>query len=259
MMMEETHIGGTGTVGKLRLGIALWIIGLLGIASLLAAPLEVFQPPEIELPPLVFRTLAVVNPAIMMTLAVALGAWVAPRIGLDAPLVRLALQRSSGLGSLAWKQFVPAAIAALPVVAILYGYTVFSADFVAATDMSDVDFPLISRLGYGGIVEELMMRFGLMTLFVWIGWRLTGRPETIPAAVFVIGAAIAALLFAAGHLPLLFTIMPEPPASMIAGVMLGNAVPGILFGLLYWKRGIESAIMAHALAHLLFWMIGSGM
>lgn len=40
---------------------------------------------------------------------------------------------------------------------------------------------------------------------------------------------------------------------MLAAVLVGNALPGFLFGLLYWKRGLEAAMITHALAHLLGW------
>ena len=33
--------------------------------------------------------------------------------------------------------------------------------------------------------------------------------------------------------------------------MLGNTLPGVIFGWLFWKRGIEAAMIAHALAHAL--------
>ena len=33
--------------------------------------------------------------------------------------------------------------------------------------------------------------------------------------------------------------------------LAGNFIPGMLFGWLYWRRGLEAAMIAHALAHLL--------
>ncbi|MFN8637983.1 MAG: hypothetical protein U0360_00640 [Dehalococcoidia bacterium] len=55
---------------------------------------------------------------------------------------------------------------------------------------------------YGGIVEELLVRLGLMTVLAWIAWRVvgprTGRPSS---AVYWFAVVGAALLFGAGHLP----------------------------------------------------------
>ena len=35
--------------------------------------------------------------------------------------------------------------------------------------------PLVVKLLYGGITEELMVRWGVMTLLLWLGWRLLQR------------------------------------------------------------------------------------
>jgi membrane protease YdiL (CAAX protease family) len=90
-----------------------------------------------------------------------------------------------------------------------------------------------------------------MSFSAWIGWRLARKPAEVRAWVFWSAAVLSAILFAAAHLPLLFALLNEPPAWVIAAVMLGNTVPGLLFGWLFWRRGIEAAIMAHAAAHLL--------
>ncbi len=39
-------------------------------------------------------------------------------------------------------------------------------------------------------------------------------------------------------------------ASVITFIMLGNAIPAMLFGGLYWRYGIEAAMIAHALSHI---------
>ncbi len=111
--------------------------------------------------------------------------------------------------------------------------------------------PLLTKLLYGGITEELLTRWGLVSLFVWLGWRLSGRPERPKHSIFWIAIAGSALLFALGHLPLLMLITPTPQSWLVAAVLLGNAIPGILFGWLFWRKGIEAAILAHMLAHLI--------
>jgi membrane protease YdiL (CAAX protease family) len=44
--------------------------------------------------------------------------------------------------------------------------------------------------------------------------------------------------------------MPDPPRTLVAMVLVGNSLPGMLFGWLFWRRGLEAAMIAHALAHL---------
>jgi hypothetical protein len=36
-------------------------------------------------------------------------------------------------------------------------------------------------------------------------------------------------------------------------IVAANALPGLLFGWLFWRRGLEAAMGAHALAHLFAW------
>lgn len=60
---------------------------------------------------------------------------------------------------------------------------------------------------------------------------------------------IAAALFAAGHLPFLFTIAAQPRPALVLAVLTGNFIPGLIFGWLFWRRGLEAAILSHSFAH----------
>ena len=234
-----------------RAGFSLVAMGVVAVLSLLLAPMELLQPPSLRSGPLTFRGLTLINPLILVLASVGLGSWLAPSVGLRAPLVE-ALVSGHGAVAVLRRQIVPALAAGLATAVILYGYSLISAPWFASTKMPNVPIPLVTKLLYGGIVEELMTRWAVMTLLVWAGWRLARRPATLPPAYYLVATLIAALVFAAGHLPLLFVLMPSPSASLVAAVILGNTLPGCLFGLLFWRRGLEAAMMAHAIAHLLF-------
>lgn len=68
--------------------------------------------------------------------------------------------------------------------------------------------------------------------------------------MYWIGILAAALTFAASHLPLLYALTGSPPHWLLALVLAGNGIAGVAFGWLYWRAGLEAAIMAHALAHV---------
>lgn len=232
-----------------RLFLALWLLGLLGLLSLLTAPLEVMQPAGLDVTPLQFRLLSLVNPFILLTLAVAIGGFLAPRIGLDAPVVRAVLERRP-VSPVLRPQLIPALLVGAGVAAMLLIYARISAAWLA--DAPAFAMPLLPKLLYGGITEELLTRWGLLSLFAWVAWRLgAGRGTAL-----VVGATLAALLFAAGHLPVLYMLLPDPPAHVIAGILVGNALPGLLFGWLFAARGLEAAMLAHALAHLFATLLG---
>lgn len=96
---------------------------------------------------------------------------------------------------------------------------------------------------YGGIDEEILLRLGLMTFFVWLGSRLN---KTTPPASSVLWAAniLAALLFGLPHLPATAAIAPLTPVVIARAVVL-NGLEGVAFGWLYWRKGLESAVVAH--------------
>lgn len=100
---------------------------------------------------------------------------------------------------------------------------------------------------YGGITEEVMLRWGLMSGVAWLLARAFGpRP-----AVFVAAALVAAVLFGAGHLPAMAQVVELTPAMAMRTVTL-NALAGMVYGLLFWKRGLEAAMLTHAATHVGF-------
>jgi len=67
--------------------------------------------------------------------------------------------------------------------------------------------------------------------------------------------AVAALLFAAGHLPALLASV-EPSAIWIARTLVLNTAAGIVYGWLYLRHQLEAAMAAHALTHVGLWLLG---
>lgn len=231
----------------------LLMAGLIGVASLLLVPFEVLTPRPMA--PASLRLLAIINPAILTVIAVFMGELAARRVGLRAPLVD-AWIASGAPGAVFRRQLPPALIIGVVVAAILVGYGMtIGAQLVtgAGSQASPAafDLPLAPKLLYGGITEELLTRWALVSVFAWIGWRLSGRPARLPVGVIAAAVVAAALLFAAGHLPALFLIAPDATPGTIAAVLAANALPGVLFGTLFVRNGLEAGMMAHALAHLL--------
>ena len=112
---------------------------------------------------------------------------------------------------------------------------------------------------YGGIVEEIMMRLFLMSLLAWLGWKLFfRRHEKAPVGVITAANVLAALVFAAGHLPATLMIFGQLTPLLLVRCFLLNGGFGILFGWLYRKYGIQYAILGHMMAHMvskLIWFL----
>ena len=103
----------------------------------------------------------------------------------------------------------------------------------------------------GGVYEEVMVRLFMMTLIVWILSKLFGRHSSPKAWMYWIGIVGAAFLFGLGHLPAAATYFGEITPLLFIRTIALNGVAGILFGYLYWKRGLEYAMIAHAIGDIL--------
>lgn len=106
---------------------------------------------------------------------------------------------------------------------------------------------------YGAIPEELLMRLGLMTFLVWIGARLTRTAVPGPAVMWT-AIVVTALLFGVGHLPATAAVLPLTPL-VVARALLLNGLGGLVFGWLYWKRGLPSAMLAHFSADIVLHVV----
>jgi membrane protease YdiL (CAAX protease family) len=239
--------GARGQSMAMKMWWRLSLLGLIGAASMALMPFEQLVPTPID--PVLIRLASVVQPAILVMLLAALGIWAAPKVGLDAPAFRAWAERRPVRPALA-PQVAPAVVGGLAVGLMLLLFWSFLRTRPYAAPILAIETPLVTRLLYGGIVEELLLRWGLMSLFVWIVWRLGGAPAAPRRWQVWAGLIAAALLFAVGHLPMLHFLLPDPPAELIALVVGANSVPGLIFGWLFWRRGLESAMMAHGLAHL---------
>lgn len=120
---------------------------------------------------------------------------------------------------------------------------------------------VIASVLYGGVIEEVMLRLFFMSLIAFVVWKLFFRKygkENLPTSVFVIANVVAALLFAAGHLPATVSIFGQLTPMILFRCFLLNGGFGLVFGWLYRKYGIVYAMVAHAAFHIvskLIWII----
>ena len=248
---------------KTRLFCILWAAGIAGVLSFLLVDISALvaalpKPPgePVELPPpAILKLLSIIQPAVLLTLAVLVGVWLAERVGLHAPAAEAAA-RGGGFLSKLKPQIAPGVLAGLAsgIVIILIWIIAkpfLPEEFVIRAQEFNKFIPAAVRLLYGGFTEELLLRWGVMTFLVWSAWRLVQKGEGTPKPVYFIGAIIAsAVVFAIGHLPLAFALAGELTAPIIILVITGNSIFGIVAGFLYWKKGLESAAIAHMFAHI---------
>ena len=245
-----------------RLFVILWLAGLAGVISFLLIDLNALIamlpiPPGTEMPLSIpaLKLATVIQQAIILAVAVLVGVVLAAKVGLSSPVAEAAA--SGGDSVAAFKpQIIPGIIGGLAggvsLVLIAAALKPFlSPEVFARLGEYGKILPLPTRLLYGGIIEELLLRWGLMTLLVWAAWRLFQKGQNRPKpAVFVGAILISSVVFAISHLPMAFMLFPELTLALKLFVIVGNSAFGLIAGYLYWKKGLESAMIAHALAHV---------
>ena len=115
---------------------------------------------------------------------------------------------------------------------------------------------ILASVIYGGVIEEVMLRLFAMSLVAFLLQKLF-RKKTATTGVLIAANVIAALLFAAGHLPTTAALMGITPVILIRCFLLNGGF-GLLFGWLYRKFGLRYAMLAHAGCHVvskLIWIL----
>ena len=117
---------------------------------------------------------------------------------------------------------------------------------------------LIATVTYGAVLEEVMLRLFFMSLLAFLLWKLFARKQETPAAGILMAANVmAALLFAAGHLPATAVMMGLTPMIVLRCFLL-NGIFGLAFGWLYRRYGLRYAMLAHGGCHVvskLIWIL----
>ena len=240
---------------KIILGVVLYILGLIGILSLLTLeidyPEEVLNILESRFTPFQIKLLSLVNPIIMLTVAVPVGIVLFEKVGLKIPVIssfvsKVSIPKKSFYSILTYS-FLAGLLFSL--LLILFEFSLYPLVEKELSQINSKTQPnLIVKILYGGITEELLMRLGLMTFFVWLSYKVQ---RNLNNTSYWIGILFSSILFAFGHFPIVFSPIAEPSSLLLTIIFTGNFMGGLIFGWLYWEKGLESAMIAHILAHLL--------
>ena len=117
---------------------------------------------------------------------------------------------------------------------------------------------LLATVTYGAVIEEVMLRLFAMSLIAFLLHKLFGKGSEKPSsAILIVANLLAALLFAAGHLPATLMMIGSTPMIIFRCFLL-NGIFGLVFGFLYRKYGLRYAMIAHGGCHViskLIWIL----
>jgi membrane protease YdiL (CAAX protease family) len=249
-----------------RVFFILWVAAILSLIALLPYLLELQSSIlltldlPISLPTLI--VLQVIQSAILFAIMIFAGMFFASRVGLGTPIldsltrgepvadrVRAILPMSIILGVIA-----TLIVLGLEILLFQPALTKELGDSAAALNLQTSQPAAWKGLlasFYGGIAEEIQLRLLVMSLFAWLGRFISKTADGKPTgAVFWFANILAALLFGLGHLPTMALLIPLTPLVIARTVVL-NGLLGIIFGWLYWKRGLEAAMVSHFSADII--------
>jgi len=248
------------TIINWRVFFILWIAAILSTIALLPYVLELQSSAimsldlPISLPALI--TLQITQSAILFAIIIFAGMFFARRLGLGTPIldsvtrsesasdkVRAILPLSIGLG-------VIASLLIIGLEVLIFQPAMLkelgdSANALNLQNAQPAAWKGFLASFYGGIAEEILLRLFVMSLFAWLGRFLSKTQEGKPTStVFWMANILAAVVFGLGHLPATAMIIPLTPLVITRAILL-NGIGGVIFGWLYWKRGLEAAMIAH--------------
>jgi len=245
--------------------VILLVMGLLGVIAILPYTVDLLGSsimrgaPASEMPLVLVVALAIIQNGILLSVAILIGMILSESIGLQMPLIRA---WASGERPVNVKAVVlPGIVAGAAVGIVLVTVeALFFLKHLPEALLPLFDIPLWKRLlagiVYGGFTEELLMRLFLLSLMAWLlgkWWKTTeGMPRS---GVFWTAIILVAVLFGLGHLPVTSAMTPITESLVVRALVL-NGIAGIAFGYLYWKRGLEAAMLAHMSTHLVMQIPG---
>jgi len=244
----------------------LWIAAILSIIAILPYSLALQSNPlqnlKLPIPLPAVIAIQVFQNALLFAIAIFGGLFFAKRVGLTTPILDALTRKESVTDQV--RMILPLSVI-LGVIGtlLILGLEFFyfqpalakqlgnSANALNLQTSQPAAWKGLLASFYGGIAEEILLRLFVMSLFVWLGRFISKTSEGQPTnVVFWIANILAAILFGLGHLPTTALQVPLTTLIVVRAIVL-NGLLGIVFGWLYWKRGLESAMLSHFSADLI--------
>jgi membrane protease YdiL (CAAX protease family) len=243
----------------------LWIAAILATILLLPYALEIQSSAvdltKLGLPLPVVLTLQIIQSAILFAIAIFGGLFFARRVDLGTPILD-AVSRGEPVSDKVRAILPLSIILGVVTTMLVLGLEFFYFQPAMMKELGDTAAALNLQTAqpaawkgflasfYGGIAEEILLRLFVMSFFVWLGKFISKSSEGKPTrGVIWIANILAAVLFGLGHLPTTALLVPIT-ALVITRAIILNGLIGVVCGWLYWKRGLEAAMISHFSADL---------
>lgn len=240
-----------------KLSIYIFLLCIPGIVSvvLMIPEMPNLDTQQIPMPLWALQIISAIQTSILFLIFIFIGSFCARKVWLSAPLIESLINKQNWLPILV-RQLKPAIIAGFVggILIIIFASLMtplLPEAFVQASEKFQPSW--YARIFYGGICEEVLVRWGLLSLLVWTGHKLFSPADSAPSLnIYFAAIFLSAVIFAMSHLPMVHALSPIVDTATITYVILGNSVAGLIAGYLFCKYGLESAIFSHMTFHLVF-------
>lgn len=179
--------------------------------------------------------------------------WPPPPLGLGTPLNLAALSSDAKSKAIESWWWVPVLGLATPAAMLGIDGLFFagaSLERIRELGGEPIGYRIVVLL-YSAVAEELVYRVGWATLFAGLAHLVIARrARRAKATSEWIGVAVAAVLFGLAHVGNL----PDVAHPVLRAVTV-NGVAGVVLGWVYWRRGLEMAILTHLVAVALLYLV----
>lgn len=230
----------------LRLSVFLWLLGLPGVVAMASqVGRRMYQG---ALPEWVLPLVGGAQAGLLLAAAAFLGARLSPRLGLGAPVLAAWVERRAQAGLALQHMWLPGIGLGVLGAAWMVSLAQLTPEGLAPGDPVQM-LPLWAKLLYGGITEELLLRWGALNVLLFAMWRVVQPHGGEPRRWLVwVAILLSGVLSAALALPLSMAMGGGLTASLLGYVLLNYTVFGLLAGYIYWRHGLGATIVGHTLA-----------
>jgi hypothetical protein len=237
------------------------VLGVLAVAPYALRLIEGSDRP-VKVSPRTLLLASLVQSAVLFAVVVPSGLFIAHAVGFGAPLLEAALSGRPGpplAAILSWG-------AALGVGS---GLVLTAADLVLLPRMPPKLIETARRTSlaenvaasfYGGLNEELLTRWLGLSAIVWL-WGQVSRPSAGGHSEAALWTAniVMAVLFGLGHLPAARALVGKITPLLLARTLALNAPVALACGWLFWRFGLEAAVLAHFAADIVYHVGGTAL
>lgn len=195
---------------------------------------------------------AIIQTALMVLVMCFTGAVLSQKTGLNAPLLEALLQGKASLG-LFILMLIPtllySLIGLIVFCSLYYGLisSILDEQSLLALRRLRTALKLDGCLLYGGVVEELIARWGLMNLIAFFSLLFAKQMSN---SLMIWALVISGLLFAVGQIPAYIAAGCVASRRFLYSLVLLSLCQSLLFGFLFWQYGLLAAILGHMFFHL---------